>query len=74
VIARGPFGEAHEAAVPHDHVLDRAGLLDNARTASWIASRPDEEQETIVKRLGELLPEGTYAIPNRANIMWAVRT
>jgi SAM-dependent methyltransferase len=73
VLARGPFGEVHEGGVPHDHVLDRAGLLDNARTVSWIASRPDEEQEAIVKRLGELLPEGTYAIPNRANIMWAVR-
>jgi SAM-dependent methyltransferase len=73
VLARGPFGEVHEGGVPHDHVLDRAGLLENARTVSWIASRPDEEQAAIVKRLGELLPEGTYAIPNRANIMWAVR-
>jgi SAM-dependent methyltransferase len=74
VIARGPFGEVHESGVPHDHVLDRAGLLENARTVSWIGSLPEEEQETIVKRLGELLPEGTFAIPNRANIMWAVRT
>jgi SAM-dependent methyltransferase len=73
VLARGPFGEVHEGGVPHDHVLDRAGLLENARTVSWIASRPDEEQAAIVKRLGELLPEGTYAIPNRANIMWTVR-
>jgi SAM-dependent methyltransferase len=73
VLARGPFGEVHEGGVAHDHVLDRAGLLENARTVSWIASRPDEEQEAIVKRLGELLPEGTYAIPNRANVMWAVR-
>jgi SAM-dependent methyltransferase len=74
VIARGPFGEVHESGVPHDHVLDRAGLLENARTVSWIASLPEAEQETIVRRLGELLPEGTFAIPNRANVMWAVRT
>jgi SAM-dependent methyltransferase len=74
VIARGPFGEVHETAVPHDHVLDRAGLLENARTVSWIASLPEAEQETIARRLDELLPEGTFAIPNRANVMWAVRT
>jgi SAM-dependent methyltransferase len=74
VIARGPFGEVHESGVPHDHVLDRAGLLENARTVSWIASLPEAERETIVRRLGELLPEGTFAIPNRANVMWAVRT
>jgi SAM-dependent methyltransferase len=73
VLARGPFGEVHEGGVPHVHVLDRAGLLENARTVSWIARRPDEEQEAIVERLGELLPEGTFAIPNRANIMWSVR-
>jgi SAM-dependent methyltransferase len=73
VITRGPFGEVHEAGVPHDHVLDRMGLLDNARSVSWIASRPDDEQEGVIARLGELLPEGTYSIPNRANVLWAVR-
>ncbi len=74
VIAVGPFGEVHEAAVPHDHLLDRAGLLDNARTASWIASRPQAEQEAILRRIDELLTDGPFAIPNRANIMWSVRT
>jgi SAM-dependent methyltransferase len=74
VIARGSFGELHEAAVPHDHLLDRAGLLDNARTASWIACRPQEEQDAILKRLDELLTDGPFAIPNSANILWAVRT
>jgi SAM-dependent methyltransferase len=73
VIARGPFGHVHESAVPHDHVLDRHGLLDNARSVSWIASRPDEERAAVLARLGGLLPEGTYAIPNLANVMWAVR-
>ncbi len=73
VLARGPFGDVQQTAVPHDHVLDRAGLLDNARTVSWIASRPDEEREAALVRLAALLPEGTYAIPNRANVMWTVR-
>ena len=73
VLARGPFGDVHEKTVAHDHVLDRAGLLDNARTVSWIASRPDKEREPILERLATLLPEGTYAIPNRANVMWTVR-
>jgi SAM-dependent methyltransferase len=73
VIGRGPFGEVHESGVPHDHVLDRQGLLDNALSVSWIASRPDDEQARVIGRLGELLPEGTYSIPNLANVLWAVR-
>jgi len=73
VIGRGPFGEVHESSVAQDHVLDRAGLLDNARSVSWIASRPSDEQEQILRRLGELVPDGTYSIPNLANVMWAVR-
>ncbi len=73
VIGRGPFGEVHEAAVRHDHVLDRDGLLDNARSVSWIASRPEYEKERVLARLGELLPEGRYAVPNLANVLWAVR-
>jgi hypothetical protein len=27
----------------------------------------------VLTRLGELMPEGTYAIPNLANVLWAVR-
>lgn len=74
VIAAGPFGEVHEDGVPHDHVLDRAGVLENATSVSWIASRPAAERERILARLGELLPdEGPFAIPNRANVLWAVR-
>ncbi|HST15741.1 MAG TPA: class I SAM-dependent methyltransferase [Gaiellaceae bacterium] len=74
LVARGPFGETHEAAVRHEHVLDRAGLLGNARTVSWIASRPDEERNAVLARLGELLPEGTYSSPNLANVLWAARS
>jgi ubiquinone/menaquinone biosynthesis C-methylase UbiE len=73
LFARGPFGPVTEAAFPHDHVLDRSGMLDNVRSMSWIASMPAAEQEAVVARLGKLVPEGTYAIPNVANVMWAVR-
>jgi ubiquinone/menaquinone biosynthesis C-methylase UbiE len=66
----GLFEDVHERSyVTHDHVLDRAGILDNLRSVSWIASRDDRED--VVARLGALLPEATYAIPNRANVIWA---
>jgi SAM-dependent methyltransferase len=68
----GFFEDVHDRSfVTHDHVLDRAGILDNLRSTSWIASRADREE--VVARLGALVPEATYAIPNRANIIWAVR-
>ena len=73
VIGRGPFEEVHAGGVTHDHVLDRTGLLDSARSVSWVATRPDDEREAVLRRLGELLPEGTYAIPNRANVLFARR-
>jgi len=66
----GLFEDVHDrSSVTHDHVLDRAGILDNLRSVSWIASRDDRAD--VVARLGELLPEATYAIPNRANVIWA---
>jgi ubiquinone/menaquinone biosynthesis C-methylase UbiE len=73
LVVRGPFDEPQEASVPHEHVIDRTGLLENARTFSWIGSRPDDEQAEILARLGALLPEGTYAVPNLANVLWATR-
>jgi SAM-dependent methyltransferase len=73
VIGRGPFGEVHEGSAPHDHVLDRDGLVANASSVSWIASRDEDEREAVLARLASLLPEGTYAVPNRANVLWAVR-
>jgi SAM-dependent methyltransferase len=66
----GHFVEVHDRTfLTHDHVLDRAGILDNLRSVSWIASRDDRED--VVARLGAQLPEATYAIPNRANLIWA---
>ena len=74
LFAFGPFGEVREGAVPHEHLLDRAGQLNNARTVSWIASRGLEEVERVIARLGELLPDGVYAVPNVANVLWATRS
>ena len=74
VIGRGPFGDLNEFAVPHVYALDRQGLLDNARSVSWIASRPSDEHERIMRRLSELLPDATFSIPNIANVMWSVRS
>ena len=66
----GLFDDVHDRQfVTHDHVLDRPGILDNLRSVSWIASRDDGED--VIARLGALLPEATYAIPNRANLIWA---
>jgi len=76
IILRGPFREPrrHEAAVPHDHVLDRAGLLTVARSVSWIASLDPEERERVLAKLDSLLDDdGPYAIPNVANLLWAER-
>ncbi len=74
LFAFGPFGEVREGAVPHEHVLDRAGQLDNARSVSWIASRDPEEVERVIARPGELLPDRVYAVPNLANVLWAIRS
>jgi SAM-dependent methyltransferase len=66
----GLFAEVHDRSfVTHDHVLDRSGILDNLRSVSWIANRDDRED--VVARLGALLPEATYSIPNRASVIWA---
>ncbi len=72
VEATGLFAEVHRRiTIAHDHVLDRQGLLDNARSTSWIASRSDRED--VIERLGKLVPEGTYAIPNVAEMLWATK-
>ena len=73
VIQRGRFGAVHKGSIAHEHVLDRVGLLDNARSVSWIASRDDDERARVMERLATLLPEGTYAVPNVANVLWARR-
>ena len=74
VIGRGPFGKPTEFGVPHDHVLDRDGLLDNARSVSWIASRSSDDRKRVQRRLAELLPPGTYRIPNIAHVLWTIRS
>lgn len=66
----GFFEEVRDRSfVTHDHLLDRAGILDNLRSTSWIAIRDDREE--VVGRLGALLPEATYTFSNRANLIWA---
>ena len=69
IFERAPFGEVHEGAVEHDQRSSRDDVLAFAASVSWIASRDDRED--VVARLGALLPEATYAIPNRANVIWA---
>ena len=69
IVVRSLLTTENIIAFVYDHVLDRAGILDNLRSTSWIASRDDRED--VVARLGALVPEGTYAIPNQANMIWA---
>lgn len=73
VLGRGPFSEVREGSVPHDHVLDRVGLIDNARSVSWIASRPPDEREEVLAKLDSLLHDDTFAVPNLTSVLWAVR-
>jgi SAM-dependent methyltransferase len=66
----GLFDDVHERSfVTHDHVLDRAGILDNMRSTSWIAHLDDRED--VIARLSALVPDGIYAVPNRAYVIWA---
>ena len=73
VMARGPFGEIHEASVPHEYVQQRENVLAFAQSVSWIAHRPDEERERIMRDLDELLPAGPFAFRMRTDVNWAVR-
>jgi ubiquinone/menaquinone biosynthesis C-methylase UbiE len=73
LIARGPFDELREAAVAHEQAQDREGVLAFAQSVSWIAHRPDEEREQIMRDLDELLPAGLFVFPTLANVNWAVR-
>ena len=58
LIMRGPFGAVAEEAIPHDHVLDRSGMLDNVRSMSWGASKPVAEQERRRYAARETRPGG----------------
>ena len=73
VMARGPFGEIHEASVPHEYVQQRKNVLAFAQSVSWIAHRPDEERKRIMRHLDELLPAGPFMFRMRTDVNWAVR-
>ena len=74
LLERGPFRDVREAAVDHEQVQTRDGVLATAQTFSWIAHRPDEERDAIARRLDELLDDGPFAFRLRANALWGVRT
>lgn len=74
VIARGPFGELHEAAVEHEQRQTRDLTLSFLRSISVVAKLPPEEREALMAELGALLPEGEYVFRIRAVARWAVRT
>ncbi len=73
IVARGPFGESRTATVAHDQTQDRDGVLDFARSVSWIAHRPEEERNRIMGDLEELLPPGPFTFPMQAEVNWWVR-
>jgi hypothetical protein len=73
MFARGPFGPVETATVLHEQTQDRDGVLDFARSVSWIAHRPDEERAEIMRRLDSLLDEGPFPFPMKADVTWTVR-
>jgi SAM-dependent methyltransferase len=73
VVGRGPFGPLREDSVAHEQVQQRDGVLDFARSVSWIAHRPDDERESIMRDLDALLPAGPFTFPMRAHLNWTVR-
>ncbi len=73
LLARGPFGPLERATVPHVQVQVRSQVLDFASSVSWVASRPEEERERIMRELDALLPRGPFRFPLRAEVHWAVR-
>jgi SAM-dependent methyltransferase len=73
LIARGPFGEVHEEAVPNEQVQDREEVLTLAQTMSRVAHRDDAERARIAADLDRMLGEGPFTFPLRTNVTWAVR-
>jgi SAM-dependent methyltransferase len=73
-LAPGPFGELQEANAEHEQVQDRAGVLAFAQSVSWVAHRPEEEREQIMRDLDALLPAGPFTFRMSAGVTWAVRT
>jgi hypothetical protein len=73
LLGSGPFGELHEAWVPHQQQQDRAAVLDFARSMSWIAHRDEDERVQILSDLDALLPAGPFTFSSHAKLSWAVR-
>jgi hypothetical protein len=74
VLAGGPFAPVQTATVLHEQLQDRDGVLDFARSVSWIAHRPEQERAQIMRKLDSLLGAGPYAFPMKAEVSWTVRT
>jgi SAM-dependent methyltransferase len=72
ILERFPFGKEREASVAHEQVSSRDDVVAFAASVSWIASRHDRDQ--ILEELAELLPDGDYVFPLRAELTWAIRT
>ncbi len=73
VLGRGPFGPVETATVLHEQEQDREGVLDFARSVSWIAHRPEEERVEIMSKLDSLLGPGPYTFPIKSDVTWTVR-
>ncbi len=73
LLARAPFEELQSASVEHEQVQDRSDVLAFAASVSWIAHRPEAERRRILAELAELLPEGEYRFPMRADVSWTRR-
>jgi SAM-dependent methyltransferase len=73
VLGRGPFGELLEAVVDHEQPQNREGVLAFARSMSWIAHRPAEEREHIMRKLDDLLSAGPFTFSLAANVTWTMR-
>jgi ubiquinone/menaquinone biosynthesis C-methylase UbiE len=66
----GPFEELREASFPNPFRVDRDGLLAHVASWSMVAALPDEERASLVSDLGELVPEGEYALELRTELYW----
>jgi SAM-dependent methyltransferase len=73
VLARGGFEERRTASVDHEQIQGRDDVLAFAASVSWIAHRPEAERTRILAELADLLPEGEYRFPMRAEVSWTRR-
>lgn len=73
VLARAGFESLRTASVEHEQVSTREDVLAFAASVSWVAHRPEEERRRVLSELGELLPEGEYRFPMRAEVSWTRR-